>query len=253
MGATGHGVPAIRLEGITKQFGGASDAAAVAGVDLEVRDGEFFSLLGPSGSGKTTTLRMIAGFERPTSGRIFLHGEDVTDLPPFDRDVNTVFQDYALFPHMSVAENVAYGLEVRHVPSSERAVRVKDALRMVRLEGYDSRRPAQLSGGQRQRVAVARALVNVPSILLAGEPTGNLDSKTGVEILALFDDLAARGHTIIVVTHEEKVALHARRIIRIMDGNIASDAPVPRITGRETGTADRTTPDPRPSTLDPSA
>ena len=138
---------AIRLDGLTKQFGSGTDAAAVAGIDLEIRDGEFFSLLGPSGSGKTTTLRMIAGFERPTAGRIYLHGDDVTDLPPFDRDVNTVFQDYALFPHMSVAENVGYGLEVRKVGASERATRVKEALRMVRLEGYDARRPAQLSGG----------------------------------------------------------------------------------------------------------
>ena len=138
---------AIRLDGLTKQFGSGTDAAAVAGMDLEIRDGEFFSLLGPSGSGKTTTLRMIAGFERPTAGRIYLHGDDVTDLPPFDRDVNTVFQDYALFPHMSVADNVGYGLEVRKVGASERATRVKEALRMVRLEGYDARRPAQLSGG----------------------------------------------------------------------------------------------------------
>ena len=138
---------AIRLDGLTKQFGSGTDAAAVAGIDLEIRDGEFFSLLGPSGSGKTTTLRMIAGFERPTAGRIYLHGDDVTDLPPFDRDVNTVFQDYALFPDMSVADNVGYGLEVRKVGASERATRVKEALRMVRLEGYDARRPAQLSGG----------------------------------------------------------------------------------------------------------
>jgi putative spermidine/putrescine transport system ATP-binding protein len=162
MERTASAAPAIRLDDLTKQFGSGTDAAAVAGINLEIRDGEFFSLLGPSGSGKTTTLRMIAGFERPTSGRIYLHGEDVTDLPPFDRDVNTVFQDYALFPHMSVAENVGYGLEVRKVGATERAARVKEALRMVRLEGYDARRPAQLSGGQRQRVALARALVNRP-------------------------------------------------------------------------------------------
>ena len=144
----------------TKHYG---DVVAVDGIDLEVRDGEFFSMLGPSGSGKTTTLRMIAGFELPTAGRILLHGADVTAVPPFDRDVNTVFQDYALFPHMTVGDNVAYGLVVRKVAKAERVARVTEALRMVRLEGYEKRKPSQLSGGQRQRVALARALVNRPA------------------------------------------------------------------------------------------
>src|SRR5215210_5738503 len=136
---------AVRLQGLHKRFG---DVVAVAGIDLDIGDGEFFSMLGPSGSGKTSTLRMIAGFELPTEGRVWLHGRDVTGLPPFERDVNTVFQDYALFPHMTVGDNIAYGLVVRGVPIVERRTRVADALRMVRLDGYERRRPSQLSGGQ---------------------------------------------------------------------------------------------------------
>ncbi|MEP6681102.1 MAG: ATP-binding cassette domain-containing protein, partial [Chloroflexota bacterium] len=163
---------AVRLEGLQKRYG---EVEAVAGIDLEIGDGEFFSMLGPSGSGKTTTLRMIAGFERPSAGRILLHGQDVTGVPPFDRDVNTVFQDYALFPHMSVGENVGYGLMVRRVPRPERQKRVTEALRMVRLSAFEDRRPAQLSGGQRQRVALARALINRPRVLLLDEPLGALD------------------------------------------------------------------------------
>jgi putative spermidine/putrescine transport system ATP-binding protein len=137
---------AVRLERVEKRYG---DVIAVDGIDLDVRDGEFFSMLGPSGSGKTTTLRMIAGFEQPTSGRVVLHGRDVTGVPPFERDVNTVFQDYALFPHMTVGDNVGYGLMVRKVDKATRKTRVADALRMVRLEGYEARKPGQLSGGQR--------------------------------------------------------------------------------------------------------
>jgi putative spermidine/putrescine transport system ATP-binding protein len=189
--------PAVRLEGVEKRYG---EVAAVAGIDLDVRDGEFFSMLGPSGSGKTTTLRMIAGFEVPTAGRILLHGRDVTGVPPFDRDVNTVFQDYALFPHMTVGDNVAYGLMVRKVPRSERTARVADALRMVRLEGYDKRKPAQLSGGQRQRVALARALVN--------EPLGALDLKLREEMQIELKSIQQQvGITFIYVTHDQEEAL----------------------------------------------
>jgi putative spermidine/putrescine transport system ATP-binding protein len=165
---------AVRFEGVTKRFG---DVLAVDDVDLEVRSREFFSMLGPSGSGKTTCLRMIAGFEEPTAGRIVLDGVDVSGRAPFERDVNTVFQDYALFPHMTVAENVAYGLMVRKVDRAERRARVDDALEMVRLGGFGDRKPAQLSGGQRQRVALARALVLRPKVLLLDEPLGALDLK----------------------------------------------------------------------------
>jgi len=198
-------VPAVRLEHLVKRFG---DVEAVSGIDLEIADGEFFSMLGPSGSGKTTTLRMIAGFEAPSEGRILLHGRDVTGVPPFDRDVNTVFQDYALFPHMSVGENIAYGLMVRKIPKAERVTRVIEALRMVRLEQYQHRRPGQLSGGQRQRVALARALVNRPKVLLLDEPLGALDLKLREEMQIELKEIQQQvGITFIYVTHDQVEAL----------------------------------------------
>ncbi|MEU5097403.1 ABC transporter ATP-binding protein [Streptomyces sp. NPDC020996] len=196
---------AIRLQDLRKSFG---ETTAVAGVDLEIRDGEFFSMLGPSGSGKTTVLRMIAGFETPTGGRIELAGKEVTRLAPFERDVHTVFQDYALFPHMTVEQNVAYGLKIRKVPKAERLVRARKALAEVRLDGFGRRRPAQLSGGQRQRVALARALVGRPSVLLLDEPLGALDLKLReqmqVELKALQREV---GITFVFVTHDQEEAL----------------------------------------------
>jgi putative spermidine/putrescine transport system ATP-binding protein len=198
--------PAIRLDGLVKTFAGG--VRAVDGVDLTIAEGEFFAMLGPSGSGKTTVLRMIAGFEAPTAGRVLLGGADVTGLAPFDRDVNTVFQDYALFPHMTVAQNVGYGLMVRKIPKAARAERVADALRMVRLEGFGDRRPTQLSGGQRQRVALARALVNRPKVLLLDEPLGALDLKLRHEMQVELKQIQREvGITFVFVTHDQDEAL----------------------------------------------
>jgi len=203
--AAGAAVPDVHLEGVRKDY---ADVVAVDGVDLDVAEGEFFTMLGPSGSGKTTTLRLIAGFERPDEGRILLRGRDVTNDPPFARDVNTVFQDYALFPHMTVAENVAYGLKIRRVPKRERAERVEDALATVRLPGLGARKPAQLSGGQRQRVALARAIVNHPAVLLLDEPLGALDLKLRQEMQVELKRIQREvGITFVYVTHDQEEAL----------------------------------------------
>jgi putative spermidine/putrescine transport system ATP-binding protein len=203
--ATDEGAAAVRLSGVVKRFG---DVTAVDGIDLEVREGEFFSMLGPSGSGKTTCLRMIAGFERPTEGTIELGGVDVSRLAPYQRDVNTVFQDYALFPHMTVQENVEYGLLVKKVSKQERRQRSLDALVMVRLQGFGLRKPAELSGGQRQRVALARALVNRPKVLLLDEPLGALDLKLRQEMQIELKEIQRQvGLTFIYVTHDQDEAL----------------------------------------------
>jgi putative spermidine/putrescine transport system ATP-binding protein len=190
---------------VRKEYPG---VAAVAGIDLTVETGEFFTLLGPSGSGKTTLLRIIAGFERPDSGQVLLAGTDVTGRPPYHRDVNTVFQDYALFPHMNVAQNVGYGLAVRRVPGAERQRRVADALAMVHLAHVGHRRPSQLSGGQRQRVALARAIVNAPALLLLDEPLGALDLKLRQEMQVFLKHMQREvGITFLYVTHDQEEAL----------------------------------------------
>jgi putative spermidine/putrescine transport system ATP-binding protein len=211
---------AIRLRGLSRSFG---DVVAVNGVDLDVLDGEFLTLLGPSGSGKTTVLRMIAGFERPDGGTIELGGVDVTNDPPNARDVNTVFQDYALFPHMSVQKNVEYGLRVKRVPAADRKKRAQEALESVRLTGYGDRAPSQLSGGQRQRVALARALVNRPKVLLLDEPLGALDLKLReqmqVELKQIQRDV---GITFVFVTHDQDEALTMSDRIAVFNaGDIA--------------------------------
>ena len=207
-----HSMPAaeidVRLQGIRKTYG---DVVAVDRVDLEIPAGEFFTMLGPSGSGKTTTLRLIAGFEQPDEGRIELGGVDVTNRAPYERDVNTVFQDYALFPHMTIAENVGYGLRVKRVPRAERKHRVEEILEVVRLPQLGNRKPAQLSGGQRQRVALARSLVNNPKVLLLDEPLGALDLKLRqemqIELKQIQREVSDVGITFIYVTHDQEEAL----------------------------------------------
>jgi putative spermidine/putrescine transport system ATP-binding protein len=200
---------------------------AVDGIDLTVEEGEFFTLLGPSGSGKTTLLRLIAGFERPDGGRIELAGRDVTSVPPHLRETNTVFQDYALFPHMSVGDNIGYGLRVKGVPGSERRERVERALKMVRLVGLDRRRPNQLSGGQRQRVALARAVVNEPEVLLLDEPLGALDLKLRQEMQLELKRIQKQvGITFVYVTHDQEEALTMSDRVAVMsNGRIEQVGP----------------------------
>jgi putative spermidine/putrescine transport system ATP-binding protein len=216
--------PALRLEAVRKSYG---QVLAVAGVDLTVKEGEFFTLLGPSGSGKTTLLRLIAGFEHADSGRIELAGRDVTGVPPHLRETNTVFQDYALFPHMTVAENIGYGLRVKGVANPERRERVERALNMVRLTGLDRRRTNQLSGGQRQRVALARAVVNEPEVLLLDEPLGALDLKLRQEMQLELKRIQQQvGITFVYVTHDQEEALTMSDRIAVMaNGRIEQIGP----------------------------
>ena len=211
--------PDVRLAAVRKTYG---DVVAVDHVDLEIAAGEFFTLLGPSGSGKTTTLRLIAGFERPDEGRIELHGRDVTGVAPYERDVNTVFQDYALFPHMTVGENVDYGLRVKGVGRRERGKRVAEALSLVRLPDVAARKPIQLSGGQRQRIALARSLVNRPRVLLLDEPLGALDLKLRQEMQVELKRIQQEvGLTFVYVTHDQEEALTmSERLAVFNDGRI---------------------------------
>jgi putative spermidine/putrescine transport system ATP-binding protein len=206
--------PALRLQGVKKNYG---HVVAAAGIDLVVEEGEFFTLLGPSGSGKTTLLRLIAGFERPDAGTIELGGRDVTSLPPYMRQTNTVFQDYALFPHMTVGQNIGYGLRIKHVPGPERRKRVERALAMVRLAGLENRKPNQLSGGQRQRVALARAVINEPQVLLLDEPLGALDLKLRQEMQIELKQIQKEvGITFIYVTHDQEEALTMSDRVAVM-------------------------------------
>jgi spermidine/putrescine transport system ATP-binding protein len=216
----------IALEQLTKRF---DDVVAVDEIDVRMPPGEFFTLLGPSGCGKTTTLRMIAGFERPTSGRILLDGEDVASVPPHKRSVNTVFQSYALFPHLDVAGNVAFGLKYQRLGKEERRRKVKDVLELVQLQGFEHRKPVQLSGGQQQRVALARALVLTPRVLLLDEPLGALDARLRkslqVELKAIQTDI---GVTFVFVTHDQEEALTMSDRVAVMNNGQVEQAGSPR-------------------------
>ena len=213
----------IALEGIGKRYG---NDLALRSLDLQVPPGELLALLGPSGCGKTTLLRLIAGLIEPSQGKIEIRGRDVTHVPAHRRDVGLVFQNYALFPHMNVWQNVAFGLRMRGMPKADIRRIVDETLEVVRLGPLGGRLPTELSGGQQQRVAIARALVTEPALILADEPTGNLDTRTSVEVMALFQQLNEQGITIILVTHEPDIAAYATRIVEVRDGRIRRDEPV---------------------------
>ena len=211
----------IQFKDIRKSYG---DVAVVHGISLDIRDGEFIVIVGPSGCGKSTLLRMVAGLEQITSGELIIGERVVNTLEPKDRDCAMVFQNYALYPHMTVFDNMAYGLKIRGVPKDEIERRVNEAAKMLELGGLLARRPRQLSGGQRQRVAIARALVNNPHIIMADEPTGNLDTKSTKDIMRLFEALHEEHKTIILVTHEPEIAACANRQLLLSDGRITKDA-----------------------------
>jgi putative spermidine/putrescine transport system ATP-binding protein len=225
----------VSCRGVSKQF---DDVTAVDSLDLDVAEGEFFSMLGPSGSGKTTVLRMIAGFENPTAGRIFIDGEDITDVPPFDRTVNTVFQDYALFPHMTIQENVEYGLRTRKVPKPERAKQALEAIERVQLGHVATRLPHQLSGGQRQRIALARALVLRPKVLLLDEPLGALDKQLREQMQVELKTIQREaGITFIFVTHDQEEAMRMSDRIAVFNKGRIEQIGTPEETYESPATA----------------
>lgn len=212
----------VKLEKLNKVYDGQNHV--VKDLDLEVYEGEFLTLLGSSGCGKTTTLRMIAGFETPTGGNVYVEGENMENREPYERNVNTVFQSYALFPHMTVFDNVAYGLTIRKVKKQEIRERVLHMLELVQLGGFEKRYPSQLSGGQKQRVAIARALINRPEVLLADEPTGNLDSHNAIEIMKLLEEINQMGTTVVVVTHSQEIVDRMQKRVIVMErGCVVSD------------------------------
>ena len=210
----------IRLRDLCMAF---DDELVLDHINLYINDSEFLTLLGPSGCGKTTTLRIIGGFTTPTSGDVTFDGVRINDVPPHKRQINTVFQKYALFPHLDVFENIAFGLRIAKVPADEIEQRVTEMLGVVSLKGFEHRRIHQLSGGQQQRVAIARALVRNPPIILADEPTGALDSHTGREVLGMLQELHKQGHTVVLITHDNSIAVQAERIIRLEDGVVVYD------------------------------
>lgn len=207
----------LQLKNINKYFG---KSHVIKNVNLSFERGHFITFLGPSGCGKTTLLRMIAGFYEPDEGEILLNGKNVERIPPYGRNTSMVFQEYALFPHMNVFDNVSYGLKVKKVPKDKMIKRVEDALELMQLKGMKKRFPNQMSGGQQQRVAVARAIAAHPPLILADEPTGNLDTRAGARVFEIIRALHAEGNTIVLITHDEGLARKAQRIVRITDGKI---------------------------------
>lgn len=211
----------IDLQNISVSFG---DTKILKNINLQIHDGEFVTLLGPSGCGKTTTLRIIAGFLQQDSGDVIFEGKNINGVPAYKRQVNTIFQRYALFPHLNVYENIAFGLRLKKMKEADIRQKVKDMLELVNLKGFGPRHIDSLSGGQQQRVAIARAIAQAPPVILADEPTGNLDSHSSQEIMNILKTLHAEGRTVIVITHDNDIAANAKRIVHIEDGRITSDS-----------------------------